>query len=322
MPNQPYIAPGGQTAYRKSDGTGAELDAFVAHFKEEMVRQLLGDPTQAPSPTGSIMQRLGHMINQNSTPSLPATLQVSRRGTIDLKEALAYNFPGKRVGSFGAAMTDIVEFPLTGDRIPILDGTVEVRLSSSSNNDNSAGTGVRSVEVVYLDETYNLQSTTVNTNGASAVTVTKNGVAIKPQAIWWMHSLSVGSGSVAAGNIDLILSGTTTVVERISPSGNMSLSARTCVPAGYTGYLYDLFGNAIAGNQDIRARATVSKLSRTLLNGVYNFQGVISLKEGDSSPRMLPHLVMPEKTRVKISSFSSLAAGQAEASLSMIFIKN
>lgn len=61
---QPYIAPGGQPAYRKADGTGTELDPFVAHFIEQALEQAIGTQADVSSGTGSLMARIRELIER------------------------------------------------------------------------------------------------------------------------------------------------------------------------------------------------------------------------------------------------------------------
>lgn len=49
MANQPYIAPGGSTAYRKATGVGTDGDPFVASFVEDQLRTSVGTTTQLPA---------------------------------------------------------------------------------------------------------------------------------------------------------------------------------------------------------------------------------------------------------------------------------
>lgn len=239
------------------------------------------------------------------------------------KPALGYNFTGRRSQNLSTtAQTDVVEFTLTNNRIPILAGTGTVEVISSTINDSANGTGVRTVEIIYLDQNYDLQQTSVTLNGILAVTVQKNGVNITPQGIWWMHTLTHGSNSAADGNITLRLTSGSAPIEMIAAGGNMSLSARCVVPRGYTGFLSYFYGSAATGNQDIRLRATVSKLGRSLLDSVYCFQSTMNPKEGVAIERQLPYLVVPERTRIKVSTISSVAAGLLDSSFTLLLVKN
>jgi hypothetical protein len=65
LPNQPYIAPGGQTAYRKSDGDGSDANAFIAWFREDVLRTAIGTAADAASTVGSIHAKLRKIAESN-----------------------------------------------------------------------------------------------------------------------------------------------------------------------------------------------------------------------------------------------------------------
>lgn len=85
MANQTYIQPGGSTAYRKSDGTGTDLDPFIPHFKQPdfgtaadassasgsflariaALLDRIGQTADAASPTGSLLARLRKIAESN-----------------------------------------------------------------------------------------------------------------------------------------------------------------------------------------------------------------------------------------------------------------
>ncbi|MBD2076200.1 hypothetical protein H6F86_20435 [Phormidium sp. FACHB-592] len=261
-------------------------------------------------------------------PGLPA-MQVQRTGFIDGKPGFVTSFSGRRSGnSFNASgQTDVVEFVLNNNRIPLLAGNQSIEIISTSASDSALGSGVRTVELVYLDAAYNLQKTTVTLNGILAVSVQKDGASVTPQAIWWMHTLTAGTGLTAAGNIILRIAGAGAELEQITSGGNMSLSARCAVPLGYDAYIPSFFGSAVSALHDFRFRATVSKLdvpgisSKTILEGIYNFQGVLSVREGDNAMRDMGYLRLPEKTRIKISTIAGAATAQCDASFPALFVK-
>lgn len=66
MANQPYIAPGGQPAFRKADGTGTDLDPFVAYFKNPIVDAAIGTNADAASATGTISAKLRKIAESNT----------------------------------------------------------------------------------------------------------------------------------------------------------------------------------------------------------------------------------------------------------------
>ena len=71
-----------------------------------------------------------------------------------------------------------------------------MKVSSSSANDTSAGTGARTILVVGLDANYNSQSETVTLSGQTAVNTVNSYLRIT-----YTELLSTGSGNAQAGTI-------------------------------------------------------------------------------------------------------------------------
>lgn len=91
MSNQPYIAPGGSTAYRKSDGSGTDVDPFVAYFREDALRTAHGTPADLPANTATLtttpatayseIQLLKALVLGQSTGTVAATYAECTSGT-------------------------------------------------------------------------------------------------------------------------------------------------------------------------------------------------------------------------------------------------
>jgi hypothetical protein len=125
-----------------------------------------------------------------------------------------------------------------------LTAATVLKVSSSSVNDTSAGTGARTVELSGLDADYNEISELVTLNGQTPVNTTKLFLRINRMVV-----RSAGSGGVNAG---VIYAGTGTVTTGVPANvyasvngvtgANQSLMALWTVPAGYTAYLlqYDV----------------------------------------------------------------------------------
>lgn len=104
---------------------------------------------------------------------------------------------------------------------------------SSSANDASAGTGLRTLRITGLDANYNVLQETVTLNGLTPVTTTS--AFLRAHTV---TALTAGSGGVNAGTITVTQSTTTTNVMLIIDAGtNQSYNSAYTIPAGYTGYL-------------------------------------------------------------------------------------
>lgn len=107
---------------------------------------------------------------------------------------------------------------------------IQMQVISSNANDDGAppGTGVRTVGIHYLTNTFAEAFEEVTLNGVGAV----NTVATNIYRVNYFLARTVGSGGVAAGNIDLQSVGGATTYARISAGNLRSRSAIFTVPTG------------------------------------------------------------------------------------------
>lgn len=129
---------------------------------------------------------------------------------------------GKRVAS--GAESNIL-WPDGPFALPPAAG-LQMLLYSTSPNDTSAGTGIRTVKIPYLDNNLAEQSETVTLNG----TITVTTVATNIRFIQDMNMITYGSGKSAAGTIVAAKAGQN--YAQISSGGARSSSSMRMVPAG------------------------------------------------------------------------------------------
>lgn len=195
-------------------------------------------------------------------------------------------------------------------------------LNSTSANDTAAGTGARTVRIVYLDTNGAQQVTTATLNGTTAVSLGAGFTYFQ-----WMEVASVGSGTVSAGDLAITsINGVATVattMEFIKAGGNRSLSGRYKVPTGYSAYLTGWGAHAISANMDTRLRATVFADDRTLPT-VQHFQDNMYLPSGTSDDETLAYLCCPAGSEIKVSATpaSAPAGNRLDCSFRLILIKN
>jgi hypothetical protein len=238
---------------------------------------------------------------------------------------------GRRLATFAAGFTDIVEFDLqtVGNnlRSPTLTGIHPVEILSSNAADSSTGTGIRTIEIMYLDENYVLKTTVVTMAGTTAVQVLKDGVAIKPTCILKMQTTSHGSSAGAVGTVILrtpagSFAAIAAPVDQISVGFTSSFSARTCVPEGYLGYVVDISGVGITANHDFHLLATVAQSDKRLLDGVFSSLDFFTANAGT-----LPvnrdefYYELPSRCRVRLASRSSSTTASATGSFTVVFVK-
>jgi len=118
-----------------------------------------------------------------------------------------------------------------------LSAATVLKISSSSTDDTSAGTGARTVTISGLDANYDEISETITLNGQTAVNSTLSYLRINRMVV-----RSAGTGGQNAG---VIYAGTGTVTTgvpankyaTIAIGDNQTLMALWTVPRGYTAYL-------------------------------------------------------------------------------------
>jgi hypothetical protein len=238
---------------------------------------------------------------------------------------------GRRLATFATGFTDIAEFDLqtVGNnlRSPTLTGAHTVEIISSNAADSASGTGIRTVEVMYLDEGFNFKTTSVTLNGTTAVQILKDGVAIKPTCILKMQTVAHGTSAGAVGTITLrtpagTLLATATPVDQISVGFTSSFSARTCVPEGYLGYVIDVTGAGITANHDFHLLATVAQSDKRLLDGVFSSLDFFTANAGTIPVNRDEFFYeLPSRCRVRLASRASATTASATGSFTVVFVK-
>lgn len=215
-----------------------------------------------------------------------------------------FNDLGEGIGTSSSAL-----FPtLTGSE------TIEV-LSSSTNDTNTAGTGVRKIRVTYINTSYAIVETAdINMNGTTPVTVTASGM-LQPL---WFEAVDWGSGAISAGTITLRTNAPLTL-SQITAGGNKSIDAIFMIPDGYTGYIIGWGMDAKANAQDFRLRATCNSYDRTLLTQ-YIFQNNHNVASNSNYHEPLHWLKYPARTKIKVSTISSSTSAQTRADVSFTII--
>ena len=247
--------------------------------------------------------------------------QISMQGTYQGRDAKVFHIMGQREDWINTtAFQDIAEFldPPSGFVFPELVGNEALELVSSSASDGVGGVGTRTVELVYLDTSYDMQSVIFTLNGLTPVPVMGYNV-LHPL---WLEARSGGTSEVSVGNISLSVQGTGVVHERITAGGNRSLSARFVVPAGYEALIPSWDTHAIRHPMDCRLRATIRSYNRALCTR-YIFQDLASLGADQNGEHALPFLKFPARCKIKASAVpGAISSGpRLDVSFTVILIK-
>lgn len=227
-----------------------------------------------------------------------------------------YNIFGYKQGISTTVLDDISQIPST-TVIPTPNG-IQLRAVSSSANDVAVtGSGIRTLELYYLDTSYDMQNEIITMNGITPV----NTVATNIQRVFWIHAYTIGSGGVAAGNISLTNITGTVTYEYITAGGNRSLSSHFTIPDGKTGFILGWQGSSVKQDMSIRLRATVHFHNRALLlPGVFIFHDVMVLKDSSLHIPLKPPMSFPARCDIKVSSIAGTANGDCEAGYSILLI--
>lgn len=246
---------------------------------------------------------------------------VELTGLLYGKIARTMKIMGNRAGFTSTAIfNDVKEFDNAVADIPVLSAST-LDIISSSVNDTAAGTGVRTVKVVYINSTNDMvESAEIALNGTTLVTSVLTGV----NEVIWMETSTAGSGGFADGNIRLRINGGTVEVEQITALNNRSLSARFMIPTGYTGYINSFKAHAINNDQQVRLVAQSNTFDATL-STVYHAQVNCSVALNTNSGIIyVPFIKVPALAKVKVSTISAgiAATVKCDTSFTVVLIQN
>lgn len=179
----------------------------------------------------------------------------------------------------GAATGNLI-WPIEGTvNIPVpVPAGVQMAVVSTNAADTAAGTGVRSVEIHYLDANLAEQVEIVTLNGVTPV----NTVATDIRFINCMHMLTYGSGKAAAGNISASNGGTT--YSRLVAGKRRCSSSARMVPAGKVLMLKSMAAGSASGAG--AAKSIIRLVTTVLGNNDFTDDGLmiphagISLQDG------------------------------------------
>lgn len=188
---------------------------------------------------------------------------------------------GERV-TIGAVQNGII-WPDGAFYIPPAIG-VQPSIASASANDASAGTGIRSVEVHYLDAALTPRSEFVTLNGITPVAMAATNVRF----IQCIHAFTVGSVGYASGTITAS-SGANTM-SQIAIGDIRCRSSARMVPAGKVAYIQALVGGASSGTAaaavHIEIVATELDTHQFTDKGLFFAHGEVALQDNSTTLSM------------------------------------
>jgi hypothetical protein len=243
----------------------------------------------------------------------PFELQVAR-GQVDGHKTL---FKFGVNGDVGASLETV--WAQGGTYVYPASATV-MKISSSSADDASAGTGARTIAIFGLDANYNEISESVLLDGQTAVNTGNSYLRISR-----MYVTTAGSGATAAGTIyagtGTVTSGVpATVYGMILLNANQTQMAFWTVPAGYTLYLTGAFYTS--GNTNANAWTNFQLIQRPL-GGVFRQQSSSRVPgNGDFILDLHTPLAFTEKTDIEVRAVASTSPSNVSAEFEGIYIQN
>lgn len=201
--------------------------------------------------------------------------------------------------------------------IPYPNG-IQLAVVSNNVNDTVLGTGIRQVDIHYLDSNYIEQAELVNLNGTTPV----NTIATNITRILDFHTQLVGSTGAAVGNISLTNLAGTVIYDYLQAGGNQSLTAHYTIPDGRIGYITGWQATSTKQPISLRLRATRAKHEYMLLPGVFIFHDIVNLNNSTSGQIVFSTPIKcPSRTDIKLSAIGTGAAGsECSASFSILLV--
>lgn len=197
-------------------------------------------------------------------------------------------------------------------RLPTPDAAGEqMTIISDDAQDTSAGTGVRTVRLEYLDDTGAEQTEDITMNGLTGV----NTVATDIRFVNDMYALTVGNNGVAEGNITCYKQGGSIgsdLYQMIAQGGNKSLVPHRMVPLGKTLHLKS-WNCTEAQSKRAAFRIRSTDMNGVLVPGVFLFKDTAYIS-GVSSGDLSLACKVPALSIVKVSYWASVVGTEGSCS--------
>lgn len=250
------------------------------------------------------------------------TWEIARAGSWHGKTAATITVLGRRASFTSTSVSQDVSEVTAAQALaanPIMTGTEDLEVVSSSANDAAAGTGARALRITYIRASDGTQATAdVVPNGTTPVLLP---TSVKASAIQWMEVTSVGSNAVSAGIITCRVAGGGTGHEQISAGGNLSMSSRYTVPAGMTAYAIDWHSYAVGTTMDMRFRGTVgTDGAQTAGQGLFIFKRSAFADASSGVVALLRYTRFPAGARIKVSTYPATTAGTARCDTNFVLV--
>lgn len=184
-----------------------------------------------------------------------------------------------------------------------------LKLSSSDNSDTST------VVIYGLDENWNEISETIVLTGQTAVNTANSyiriyrGTVISGQPL---GNIYAGTGTVTAGV-------PANIFMKILATENQTLMAVWSVPAGYTGYIYQV---SISSGSSLANKYIISRLKVREFGEVFRTRLVLAQHNTTTTFDKAYPTIVPEKSDIEIRAESSSGTDNVSATFTVVYVKN
>jgi hypothetical protein len=215
-----------------------------------------------------------------ANPIAPSISQNGRIEPFDLQVARGQIFGHSVVHVFGhnpdVDQTEVTIWPALGLLGHPASPTI-MKISSSSVDDTSTGTGARTVYILGINGTGGYVSETVTLNGQTAVNTTHEYDAIERLVVASVGSGGVNAGTIYAGTGTVTAGVPATPYSAIGIGDNTSLVGHWTCPAGHTGYL--VYGSITSGDVGSN-QYIVTRLKQRGQDGIIRTAAIATLNRG------------------------------------------
>lgn len=202
-------------------------------------------------------------------------------------------------------------------KIPNQSGGERMVVISSNHDDRLGGTGIRRVEIDYLDAIGYERYEAINMNGTALVRTVGTNIRF----INAIHAIQVGPGTVASGDVSIFAEGTMSkVYNMIGAGNNMSLSSQRMIPYGKTFFLHE-WGCSSVDQSNSTKMASKVRLRATTMHGTrilntFLFTDTAQLNNSTYSKTFSIPKKVPQLSIIKVTTWVSGTAIYTAASYS------
>ena len=194
------------------------------------------------------------------------------------------------------------------ETIPKATGGIQMQVVSDSASDTSAGIGVRSVNIHYIQADGTAATETVILNGTTPVNTVATDILFVNRFHTWTVGVGGGTYSPAAiGNITIESVGGATVYAKIAATGNQTLSTAKMVPSGKVLYINRFTGSEMA-NKKVTLRLRTESHEGVLTPGVFLFKASMNMKLNAFNMEIKPAIKVPAGAIVKVGAWGENAS--------------